>query len=71
MAYTWALKEFLYPYFGVYVGTIMIFGPFGIYSTCGVCPGYLWVLGPLATAYPQGCPKEHEVDGSIEVAQGK
>ena len=29
MVYTWALKEFLYPYVGVYVCTIMILGPLG------------------------------------------
>ena len=31
MVGTWALKEFLYLYFGVYVGTRMVLGPFGQY----------------------------------------
>ena len=30
MVYTWALKGFLYHYFGVCVGTVMILRPFGI-----------------------------------------
>ena len=29
MVYTWALKGFLYPCFGVYVCTVRILGPFG------------------------------------------
>ena len=29
MVYIWALKGFLYPYFEVYVGAIMVLGPFG------------------------------------------
>ena len=29
MAHTWALKGFLHPYFGVYLCTMMILGPFG------------------------------------------
>ena len=29
MVYTWALKGELYPYFGVYVYTVRILGPFG------------------------------------------
>ena len=40
---TWALKEFLYPYFGVYVGAIMIFGPSGS-----------GVNGSARSMYPKG-----------------
>ena len=29
IAYTWALKEFLHPYFGAYVSTRELLGPFG------------------------------------------
>ena len=33
MVGTWVSKGFLYPYFGVYICTIRILGPFGRYST--------------------------------------
>ena len=29
LVHTWALKGFLYPYFGVHEGTTVILGPFG------------------------------------------
>ena len=32
---TWALKGFLYPYFGVYVCNIIMLGPFGLRNIPG------------------------------------
>ena len=48
MVYTWALKGFLYPYFGVYLCTMMILGPFGYCATQrpeGPCIFFLTYVG--------------------------
>ena len=42
MVDTWALKEFLSLYFGVYVGTMVVLGPFG----------EEWILLPRGSKYP-------------------